>query len=51
MLMLGTEADPEVLVNLRRQLGLIWLTCQYFQWLGVQQLAIHIHPLSKTSAA
>lgn len=34
MLMLGTEADPEVLVNLRRQLGLdLPLHVQYFQWL------------------
>ncbi|NLY30759.1 MAG: ABC transporter permease [Firmicutes bacterium] len=34
MLMLGTEADPEVLANLRRQLGLdLPLHVQYFQWL------------------
>ncbi|HHV93125.1 MAG TPA: ABC transporter permease [Firmicutes bacterium] len=34
MLMLGTEADPEVLANLRRQLGLdLPLHVQYFKWL------------------
>jgi peptide/nickel transport system permease protein len=35
MLMLGTEADPEVLVNLRRQLDLdLPLHVQYLRWLG-----------------
>ena len=34
MLMLGTEADPEVMVNLRQQLGLdLPLHVQYFRWL------------------